>query len=194
MSATAEPLTDWPTLLHTWQRLDLPEGWQAEITEWGITMTPPLRYAHNCVADLINRALVPVVPEHWGIFQTQGIAVAAPDRLYIPDILVVSRTDLADLAAAEDALPVPADRALLVVEITSPSNASHDRRSKLFGYAHGGVPLYLLVDPCHPKGKRCTVYSEPKDGDYQRSVTSPFGEPVRLPAPFDLELDTSTFE
>ena len=55
-----------------------------------------------------------------------------------------------------------------------------------------GVALYLLVDRvgAHPA---ITLYAEPADGDYRRVVTVPFGESIHLPAPFDVELDTSQF-
>lgn len=189
MSATAE--LDWTTLLHTWQELDVPEGWRAEITEWGITMTPPPHDMHNAIEDLVHKALVRTVPDDWAVLQKKGVAVPSLGRLYLPDIVVIPRTEL-----SRDEKPQPAEpsRAPLVVEVTSPGNARYDRTQKRVAYATGGAPVYLLIDRCHPKGKRCTVYSDPRDGDYQRSVTSPFGEPVHLPAPFDLDIDTSRFE
>ena len=59
-------------------------------------------------------------------------------------------------------------------------------------YAASGVALYLLVDHvgAHPA---ITLYAEPADGGYRRVVTVPFGETIHLPAPFDVELDTSQF-
>ncbi|MGH3099086.1 MAG: Uma2 family endonuclease, partial [Streptosporangiales bacterium] len=93
----------------------------------------------------------------------------------------------------EEPSPFYAEDALLAVEVTSKRNARRDRKEKLWGYAHGPVPLYLLIDRVDPVGQRCTLYSEPSNGEYLRSVTSPFGEPVELPAPFDLSLDTARF-
>ncbi|GAA2395735.1 hypothetical protein GCM10010420_21590 [Streptomyces glaucosporus] len=47
------------------------------------------------------------------------------------------------------------------VEITSPSNARHDRISEAAGYARAGVPLYLMVDRWAPGGPTVTLYGEP---------------------------------
>ncbi|KAB1140297.1 Uma2 family endonuclease [Streptomyces luteolifulvus] len=49
---------------------------------------------------------------------------------------------------------VPAAVAELVVEVTSKSNARHDRISKPAAYAAAGIPLYLLVDRWAPKAPR----------------------------------------
>ena len=38
-----------------------------------------------------------------------------------------------------------------------------------------------------------TLSSDPLDGHYQRKTRVPFGDPISLPAPLDLTLDTSDF-
>lgn len=118
----------------------------------------------------------------------QGIQVSEPQRLYIPDLVVIPLS-----AEAIDGQLFAAQDAALAVEITSRSNARLDRGEKCDAYAAGGVGMYLLVDRCRRK-KSCTLYWEPKDGEYLRAVTVPFGEPVHLPAPLDLTIDTSRFD
>lgn len=104
---------------------------------------------------------------------------------YVPDLAVVPR----DLAKGAEAL-LP-DQTLLIVEVTSQSNGDTDRIVKRRRYAEFGAPLYFVVD--RQEGS-CTLYSEPGDLGYTKANgPHPFGTPVRLPAPFDLELDTSEF-
>lgn len=81
------------------------------------------------------------------------------------------------------------DEALLVVEVTSESNASDDRVKKRRRYGQFGVPLYLLVD--HIDGT-WTLFSEPvHDGYAHAEGPHPFGAPVPLPDPFGIEIDTT---
>lgn len=188
ITAEAEVPGAWGAFQRAWRELDVPEGWKAEITERGITMRPPPGGPHNAIADLINKTLVRGIPEEWGVHQTQGILIPILGHLYIPDVAVVPR----DADWTDDG-NYGAEDALLAVEITSKSNANADRKTKKWGYAHGHVPLYLLVDRWDPTGPRCTLYSDPDGGHYHRSVDTPFGKPVELPEPFDLTLDTTRF-
>lgn len=186
-TVTAEPLDDWSLLLDAWRQLDVPEGWKAEITERGILMSPFPSGLHNDIDKIVNRLLTRELSDEWGVYHMQGIQVSEPKRLYMPDVIVVAETKRridGYLFAAEDVA--------LAVEITSPSNAGYDRAEKRDAYAAGGVGMYLLVDRCSTP-KSCTLYSDPKDGVYVRGVTAPFGDPVRLPAPLDLTIDTGKF-
>lgn len=80
------------------------------------------------------------------------------------------------------------DQTLLLVEVTSPSNRETDRTTKRRRYGQDGAPVYLLVDR---QQCECTVFSEPGRLGYQAvHGPHPFGTPVHLPAPFDLQLDT----
>lgn len=78
---------------------------------------------------------------------------------------------------------------LLVVEVTSESNAETDRVVKRKRYAEYGAPLYLLVDRME---KTVTVFTDPGRLGYTKvDGPHPFGTPVRLPEPFGIDLDTS---
>jgi Uma2 family endonuclease len=180
----------WASLLHAWQELDVPEGWRAEIVGEGITMTPPPGNGHNAIADWVHRALAGVVSNDLGLYQTLGLSIPMRRKLFIPDLVVVPRAELRQLP---DNQPVPAERALLVVEITSESNADVDRTTKRWGYAHAPVPLYLLIDRFDEDGPSVHVFSEPENGHYRQSISVPFGKPVVLPEPIGLTLDTSEF-
>ncbi|MFD3652355.1 Uma2 family endonuclease [Streptomyces sp. NPDC058620] len=78
---------------------------------------------------------------------------------------------------------------LMLVEVTSYDSGTHrrDRVDKGRAYACGDIPVYLLVDR---DDDTLTVFSEPKDGVYQRHPSYPFGATVPLPAPVGITLDT----
>jgi hypothetical protein len=53
-----------------------------------------------------------------------------------------------------------------------------------------GILLYLLVDKLtDPPG--ITVFSQPSPDGYGRRQTAAAGQPLRLPKPFGIELDTA---
>ncbi|CAL99858.1 Uma2 family endonuclease [Saccharopolyspora erythraea NRRL 2338] len=183
--APVSPLMGWEDLVHTWQDLDVPEGWRAEIIEGRIVMTPPPGHSHNLIASRLTKALVPAMSDDWEIFQTSGVQIPLRGNLFIPDLMIMRGQDV---PAGSD--PIPADKALLVVEITSRGNADVDRKTKLWSYAHAAVPLYLLIDRYGPDGEWVSLHSNPESGVYQDVHRVPFGKPIDLPVPFRLTLDT----
>lgn len=175
-------------LLRAWQDMDVPDGWRAEIINGAITVMPPPSIAHNRIGTRVNKALVRAVPDDWGVHQTLGLSIPRIGELYVPDFVVIPD------AAVEAAQIAPsAEDALLVVEIVSKHNAEQDRKKKLWGYAHGQVPLYLLIDAWEQNGPTVVLYEQPQNGRYHHATTVEFGDSIILPKPFDLELDTSEF-
>ncbi|MEU1701653.1 hypothetical protein ACPCC5_10000 [Streptomyces pseudogriseolus] len=79
------------------------------------------------------------------------------------------------------------------VEITSKATASRDRTAKPAACAMGSVPLYLLIDGRAPGGPAFTLHGAPENGVYRVLESGRFGEPIKLPAPFDLVIDTGEF-
>ncbi len=51
----------------------------------------------------------------------------------------------------------------------------------------------LLVDRRAPDGPTVTLYGEPRGNVYRPLTTAKFGEPVELPAPLGLLIDTGAF-
>lgn len=86
---------------------------------------------------------------------------------------------------------VPSPDVLIVAEITSKRTATTDRQEKLLGYAEGNVPANLLIDRVRSSGPTLMLYTDPVSGEYQHVVQVPFGEPITLPDPFGLDLDTA---
>ncbi len=52
---------------------------------------------------------------------------------------------------------------------------------------------YLLVDPEDSRGPTVTLFTEPKDGDYQKAVSFPYGAVITLYEPERIVIDTSVF-
>lgn len=77
-----------------------------------------------------------------------------------------------------------------VAELTSPSTRDADLGDKVRMYGRAGVPVYLLLDM---QEEQATVFWAPSCSGYTSHLTVPFGEMLRVPAPFDCELDTTGF-
>ncbi|WP_282694719.1 Uma2 family endonuclease [Streptomyces sp. CC208A] len=100
-----------------------------------------------------------------------------PDLTYLPE-------DALETVSGK----IPADLALLAVEVVSPSNPENDWVGKLRDYPVMGVPLYLIVDP---RQKTVTLFSRPDATRYHRREDIAFGEQIPIPDPFGFDLDTS---
>lgn len=103
--------------------------------------------------------------------------------------MVIAPAELRLFRGAPEWMRVGPDGIAMVVEVTS-SRPEADRRSKRYGYARAGVPLYLLVDRDE---ERAVLFSGPDGKDYGHIDQVPFGKPLPLPEPFAIELDTSGF-
>ncbi|MDX3115793.1 Uma2 family endonuclease [Streptomyces scabiei] len=183
-----DPEQSWDDLVRFWEETDWPEGSKVEIIEGIVTASPAPAYRHNVIAARIQRRLYSVAPEAWGIFQTLALAVPSRLGMLIPDLVVAPVQE-----HTEADTHIPAALAELVVEVTSKSNARHDRISKPAAYASAGIPFYLLVDRWAPEGASATLYGEPKGDVYRLLSTAKFGEALKLPAPFDVVIDTAEF-
>ncbi|MFI7101251.1 Uma2 family endonuclease [Streptomyces sp. NPDC050161] len=180
---------EWDDAVRIWEQTDAPEGCRVEIIEGIVTVSPPPDNIHNFIAEKVQRRLYSVLPEDWGVYQTLGASIPSRKGLYIPDLAVVPD----GVVCGETGYYVPAAAAELIVEVTSKSNASHDRIAKAAGYARAGVPLYLLVDRWAPGGPTITLYGEPAGDVYRVLQAVKFGDGLTLPAPFELALDTGIF-
>ncbi len=157
---------------------------RAQIVEGVIEQTVPT-WDHENAADLIREQIGPALRKLGCRAGSGNLDLPGSPNWYVPDLAVVPQ----ELAKGGDAL-VP-DQTLLIVEVTSDSNGETDRVTKRRRYAEYGAPLYLLVDR---QERTCTLFSEPGKLGYTRTDgPRPFGTPLRLPDPFDLDLDTSEF-
>ena len=189
-AAPAAGPSRWNDLLSTWRDSDVPDGWRAEIIDdGGVVLVAPPSDPHDYIAARVSRMLGRVLPDEWDVHRTLGIPLVAVERLYVPDLVVMPE----DIVLDPSKPPCPADEAALVVEIVSRSSRDTDRKKKPWGHAHVPVPLYLLIDAWDEAGPSVTLYEQPGNGRYDHATTVDFGAKVRLPAPFDIEIDTSRF-
>jgi Uma2 family endonuclease len=188
--------------------LGLPEGFRVEIIEGDIVVSPAPRFNHNRIAlriaHLIERAGDTDPDFPWvAVF---GTGVGEPSsRGWIPDVALMDRSRSAEASAADVAIIGPSDMAM-AIEITSPSNADHDRepgpqhrqkngnriKTKWTDYASAGVEYYLLVDR-DPRVVRATLYFDPnpETSRYESAIAWEFGETIVLPKPFSVTIDTT---
>ncbi|RFS85660.1 Uma2 family endonuclease [Actinomadura spongiicola] len=187
--------------------LELPhDGTRVEIIGGEMIVSPGPDYGHNAVIRGIQQRFFaaeltdPSFP--WRCITTQDVKLSDIHDGYIPDLCVLSVEN--DKQARTAQLKKLPPRSLeLVVEVTSPNNAFVDREprrrhpafTKWIGYARVGVPYYLLVDR-DPREARTTLFTQPDptSGEYRESVSWAFGEAVKLPEPFCLEIPTDEWE
>ncbi|MFI0904022.1 Uma2 family endonuclease [Streptomyces sioyaensis] len=179
----------WDALVRIWEDTEAPEGCMVEIVDGIVSVAPPRDVRQNVIVAELSRALYrQALPENRGAYQKLALAVPARHGLYVPNLVVAP-----DAVVRGPGYFIPAAAAELVVEITSMTSAVHDRLHKPAGYAAAGVPLYLLVDLWSPDGPTAVLHGEPDHTRYRiQSPTRP-GEPLHLPEPFDMTLDTSLF-
>lgn len=157
---------------------------RAQIVEGVIKPLTP-GWSHETAADSVRRQIEPAVRRLGCISDSSDLDLPGTPNWYIPAVAVVPEN------AAEGAGALLPDQTLLILEVTSDFNGDTDRIVKRRRYAEYGAPLYLLVDR---QEQSCTLFSEPGELGYTRTDgPHPFGTPLHLPGPFDLELDTSDF-
>ncbi|MBB5934840.1 Uma2 family endonuclease [Streptomyces zagrosensis] len=179
---------EWDDLVRIWEQTDAPEGCKVEIIEGIVTVAPPPAWEHNDAADEVQRVLYGVIPRDWAIYQNLGLTVPERKGAFVPDLVVIPKA-----APRGEKGYSSAGEARLVVEITSRSNANHDRVEKLRAYATAAVPLYLLLDAWHSGKPTATLYGQPKNGLYRVLDTVAYDNELPLPEPFNITLDTSLF-
>ncbi|GCD35307.1 hypothetical protein OEIGOIKO_03050 [Streptomyces chrestomyceticus JCM 4735] len=171
----------WDGLARFRREAEWPEGCKVQIVGGLVVVEPPPDSAHNDTVDELQRLLYTVIPRDWGAYQALELTVPGGQGLFVPDLAVAPKARQAK------------DAPRLVVEVTSRCGARHDRVDKLRGYAALGVPLYLLLDPWHSGKPTATLYGEPEGGSYRVLEMVKYGDELRLPAPFDVTVDTSLF-
>ncbi len=179
MPAVEHPLTE-DDVLKAFLELETPAGFQAELIEGEIVLTPPPDGSHETAFALLNRQFMRRAALELDLAGTKGLVT--PKGRFIPDgtISPVGHFETAESWASPAGV-------LLVFEVTS-TNPARDREAKRLGYAAAGIPCYLLVDRTDGNA---TLFTDPENGDYTAHTQVPFGKALDLPAPFSFALDTA---
>ena len=146
------------------ERLDLPEGWRAEIIDGVLYMSKAPGWDHQEVVGRVALTLSAWADEHWGRVNFGIGVIYAEDDNVIPDVVWVSDERLAQgLDAAGHLNEVGPE---LVVEVQSPGaeNARRDREAKLALYSRRDALEYWIVDPVN---RTIHQYHRPQGGPLQ---------------------------
>ena len=182
------------------------DGTRVEIIGGEIVVSPGPDMAHNLIVQDISYAFAAARVRDqsfaWRCVATQDLNLSEVHDGYIPDLCILDKETAAAGRRAQLKKVLP-EHLELALEVTSPTNAPDDRRpgprratpSKWNGYARVGIPYYLLVDR-DPKEARTTLFSRPSttSGDYLDAASWAFGESIKLPEPFGLEIHTDEWE
>ncbi|MGI5492389.1 Uma2 family endonuclease [Microtetraspora malaysiensis] len=169
-------------------------GYTAEIS-WGrVVVSPWTNIPGADMVDSLTDMLVPLKLANGWRFH-QNVAVHIPPLLdhRIPDLIVAPRH-----SERLDDMRLHGHGTLLVVEVCSPGTRTVDWHEKPLDYARAGVPLYLIVDPVTDP-PTMTLMSGPvpdlavddERQPYREVVMVEAGQPLELPEPFGVKLDTS---
>lgn len=195
--AAAEPLADSgpaeSELWKAWETLDVPPGFRAEIIRGDIVLSPSPTRRHSQVFGELILQLAPLASERgWYLTNEIGVRISHTDEALIPDLIALP-TEVFEEDEEGESSVIESEHLLLAVEVTSDSSVRRDRKTKLWSYAYGMIPVYLLVDR-HDGDGTVTVFSEPDgNGTYVEHQKVAFGKPIMLPDPIGVEIDTGRF-
>ncbi|WP_433416056.1 Uma2 family endonuclease [Microtetraspora malaysiensis] len=169
-------------------------GYTAEIS-WGhVVVSPWMNRRSSYIVDKIANQLIPLKLANDWLFH-HNWAVHIPPLLdhRLPDLMIAP-----DNAEQFDEMRVHGHSTLLVVEVCSPGTRMVDWHEKPLDYARAGVPLYLIVDPVTDpptmtlmSGPVADLAVDDERQPYREVVMVEAGQPLELPEPFGVKLDTS---
>ncbi|WP_037676871.1 Uma2 family endonuclease [Streptomyces griseus] len=174
-------------LLNDLDRLDVLDGYKAEIIRGSIVMSPWPKGYYTRVMNLVCRQLQVHLPDGHFISQAPNLFVFPGfERAYGPDIYAAHEQTLETVSNHLDG-----EALSFVAELTSSATRDDDLTDKVETYAKAGVPVYLILDM---QEQKATVLWEPSGQGYQARCSKPFGEKLDIPAPFNCTLDTTGFD
>lgn len=165
------------------RRMDA-DGIRVQLIEGHFAIMSP-SVGHERIVALIRRGLYRRLTALGLLDGSPNIDLPGTGNWYIPDVAVFP-----EALAEEDSPSLTPDQLLLVVEVTSSSNAGTDRVLKRHHYGRHGAPLYLLVDR---EDRIWTLFSQPTSDGYGSHLSGSFGEPIPLPEPLTVALSTDGF-
>ncbi|MDX3577681.1 MULTISPECIES: Uma2 family endonuclease [unclassified Streptomyces] len=165
--------------------LDTPAGYKAELIRGKIVVSPWSKLRYKKVMKELRLQLEQHAPEGHDVDVAPFLfTFPGSERGYGPDLHVADETAFEVEGRHADGAALS-----LAAELTSDSAKDVDRLDKMATYGQI-VPVYLLLDM---RVGEINVMWDPSPKGYRSRTDVPFGHPVRIPAPFDFELDTSGF-
>jgi Uma2 family endonuclease len=169
-------------------QIDVGPHCRVEIIDGVVVVSPvPVIWHEKACQWLLLSFLEACKANDWFPDSAGEIELPPTGDLIVPDLMILR--DPSTLPDFETVRPL--DRVLLAAEVISPSSIQRDREVKPRACALAGIPLYLLVDR-FTKPVTISLHSKPGKDGYTEVTTVIAGEKLRLPAPFDLALDTSS--
>jgi Uma2 family endonuclease len=185
MSSTEPPTFE--DLLNDLDRLDVLDGYKAEIIRGSIVMSPWSKGYDELVMDLVCDQLHPFLPDGHRISTSPFLYVfPGSERAYGPDIHAAHRSVWETTTNRLDG-----EALSFVAELTSLSTRLDDLTDKVETYGKAGVPVYLVLDM---QEGEAIVFGSPSTQGYELRFKKPFGEKLPIPAPFDCTLHTAGFQ
>ncbi len=153
----------------------LPDDVHAEVVEGEVIVnaaTPAGRHAKIVLA--VRRAF----GRHGidNLFENTTLVVEQDEAEYVPDL-----AQWPENLIEGDTWEFPAAECSFALEVVSGDRPGRRQRDylKAQGYARGAVPVFLLIDPVE---RTCTLFTEPKVGEYSVRQIVKFGESLFIPA------------
>ncbi|KQV03277.1 MULTISPECIES: Uma2 family endonuclease [unclassified Kitasatospora] len=170
-------------LLEYAQSLSPPPGFKVEVSGDAIIVkaVPSLIHQRNLL--VVRQQFDAHLPSDLRPTENTDLASPTVGKLRNPDLAYLPFE--ATLAAANE---IPADLAVIAVEIVSPSNPENDWVGKVRDYPLMGIPVYLLIDP---RDSSIALFTEPGPDGYRQRYTAKFGQSVPIPEPFGFDLATT---
>ena len=164
------PVPERPLTVEEYLRLEESSPVRHEYVAGAVYAMAPVRARHHRIVSNIHGRVWTALRGRECDAYRESFMVLAGDARYYPDV-VVACTPLGD----DDTLLTDA---CLVVEVTSPSTASTDRREKLVNYrALPSIRLYMVVDS---RRRRVDLHWRDEAGEWVH-VTFAGNGPITLP-------------
>jgi Uma2 family endonuclease len=172
-------------MLRTVEELDTPDGYKAELIRGKIVVSPWSKLRYLRPMRSLRTQLEAHAPEGH-VTETSPFLFVFPStgRGFGPDLFVADESAFDDEGRHADGAALS-----LVAELTSDSTKDADWLDKLDTYGRL-VPVYLLLDM---QVEEISAFWDPSPKGYRSRTNVPFGRPLRVPAPFDFDLDTAGF-
>ncbi|WP_328808419.1 Uma2 family endonuclease [Nonomuraea montanisoli] len=165
-------------------------GFRADVIEGNLIVSPVGTPEHARCAMRLFRALIPILDEKgWEAWAGNvDVCIEGPREPVEPDF-VMAPLDCPRWGERE----LLSSGLIMVAEVVSAGSVVRDRKEKPALYAHGSVPIYLMIDTLAAP-QSITVHHNIQHGAYRTTTTVNVGSPIMLPDPINLELDTSIFK